>query len=84
LEEATRTLDRDGRIVKLPILNAGGEVIGERMRAHPAVRMQVDAMTKIKAFLSEFGFSPASRPRLAGAAVVMEKVDPAKAFLSRA
>lgn len=64
LEEATRTVDKEGRVCVQPIVNKKGERIGERLKPHPAVQQQRDAMRTVKQFLAEFGLSPASRSQV--------------------
>lgn len=69
LEYATALLNTEGRIVKEPITSTSrvtGEtsVVGQRLKAHPAVKLQRDAFARVKSFLSEFGLTPASRVNL--------------------
>ena len=66
VEQATATLEAEGRVCVWPIFDKQGEKLGERLKAHPCVAMQRDAMAKVKAFVSEFGLSPASRTRVHG------------------
>lgn len=66
LREATRQLDREGRVIESPVFNRSGDKTGTLKKLHPAVRLQRDAFTRVKQFLVEFGLSPASRPKLAG------------------
>lgn len=67
LEEATRTLDKEGRVCVWPILDKQGAKIGEKLKSHPAVQQQRDAARLVKQFISEFGLTPASRTRVHGA-----------------
>jgi P27 family predicted phage terminase small subunit len=64
LVEATRLVDQEGRILEVPVFNKAGEQTGTTRKAHPAVRLQRDAFARVKAFLGEFGLTPASRPRV--------------------
>jgi P27 family predicted phage terminase small subunit len=66
LVEATETLNREGKILEQEMQTAKGEVIGTKKVPHPALRMQRDASARVKTFLAEFGFSPASRRRWGG------------------
>jgi P27 family predicted phage terminase small subunit len=66
LEDATRVLEEKGRDCVWPILDKDGDKIGERIRSHPAVQRQRDAMQRVKQFLGEFGLSPSSRTRVSG------------------
>jgi P27 family predicted phage terminase small subunit len=76
LEQATRTIDAEGRVCVWPILDKDGDKIGERLKSHPAVQQQRDAMQRVKGFLAEFGLSPASRSRVQAAGA--DKPPPAK------
>lgn len=64
LEIATQTLDVEGRVCRMPILNNAGEVIGERLKAHPCVAQMNAASQRVKALIQEFGLTPASRSRV--------------------
>jgi P27 family predicted phage terminase small subunit len=61
---AAKTLAEEGSIIEQPIQNAKGELIGEKKVPHPALKMQREATHRVKSFLCEFGFSPASRRRM--------------------
>lgn len=61
---ATAILEAEGRIVREPMQNSKGEVIGEKVKNHPANRLMSDASARVKAYLSEFGLTPAARQRL--------------------
>lgn len=47
-----------------PILDSEGDVIGEKIKNHPAVAVSNAAWRNLRAFCSEFGLSPVSRTRL--------------------
>jgi P27 family predicted phage terminase small subunit len=64
LQIATRLLDKEGRIVEEDVYGKDGEVKGTVTKAHPAVKLQRDAFTRVKQFINEFGLTPASRSRL--------------------
>lgn len=75
LADATKLLDKEGRVVEEPIVQRCREmgetvesVIGFKKKLHPAVRLQRDAFARVKAFLGEFGLTPASRTRVIGKA----------------
>lgn len=99
VEEATRTIEKEGRICKMPIFAdddvietvhdpttgqvtgtkvvvAKGTKIGERLKSHPAVAQQQQAMRLVKQFLGEFGLSPSSRSRVASDAGEAPTADP--------
>jgi P27 family predicted phage terminase small subunit len=51
--------------VEEPIINhTSGEVIGTKVKNHPAVAVSNAAWRQVRAFCSEFGLSPVSRTRL--------------------
>lgn len=62
--EATKILKKDGPIIEEPIQSASGAIIGHKKKPHPAVKLQRDASTRIRQFMTEFGFSPGSRSRV--------------------
>jgi P27 family predicted phage terminase small subunit len=76
LRYATQTLEADGSILDVPIVGvrrtrdaqgqttADPEIFGYKKVKHPAVALQRDAMARVKAFLGEFGLSPAARAGL--------------------
>lgn len=64
LVETTKVVELEGRVHKEPVQNARGEVIGYKLKAHPAVRLQRDAFNRVRQFLVEFGLSPAARGRV--------------------
>ncbi len=75
LEDATRTLEKEGRVCVWPVFDKQGVKVGERLKAHPAVQLQRDAARLVKQFISEFGLTPASRTRVQGA-TSGEQADP--------
>jgi P27 family predicted phage terminase small subunit len=93
LEEATRILNRDGRLIETPALSRSGEpvqvtkkgklVLVMILKVHPMIRVQRDAFARVRAFLTEFGLSPSTRTRVKS---VNEdaKADPFEAFLGGA
>lgn len=82
LQEATRILDRDGRIIEVQKYNRAGDVTGYAMQTHPAVKLQRDAFQRVKQFLCEFGLSPASRSRTAGQGKGGDQTDPFEQYLN--
>jgi P27 family predicted phage terminase small subunit len=64
LEQATRQLEKDGRVIDVPIVNKSGDIVGHRMRPHPLLTFQRDALGRLKALAPELGLTPAGRPRL--------------------
>ena len=75
---ATKRLQREGEIVTEPIQNRHGDKIGERLRAHPCVKLQRDAFGRIKQFLGEFGLSPSSIRGLGNASNAPKETEAAK------
>lgn len=64
LRLATETVDKEGRVIEEPIVDKEGDVVGHKLKPHPAVKMQRDAMQRIKQFIAEFGLSPSARARV--------------------
>lgn len=89
LEEATEILNREGRIILVPITHrdkrTGEEsIVGEKRIAHPANKLQRDGFTRVKQFLAEFGLTPASRAKLEGPVEETGNNDPFEALKLRA
>lgn len=53
-----------------------GQVIGERLKTHPAVTQQREAFRLVKQFLAEFGLSPSSRSGVSGQGHEAPPADP--------
>jgi P27 family predicted phage terminase small subunit len=69
---ATTKVEEEGRLVEEPQQTAKGELLGSKLKAHPAVRLQRDAFHRVKVFLVEFGLSPAARRRVGGSSAAAE------------
>jgi len=54
-----------GFTVEEPIMDKEGEIVGYKVKNHPAVAVSNASWKQLKAFCSEFGLSPVSRTRLA-------------------
>lgn len=83
LADASRLLDREGRIIDVDVFSKGGHVVGSIKKVHPAVKLQSLGFARVKQFLGEFGLTPSSRVRLkgtGGAGGDAEKVDEAEQF----
>ncbi|MCL5743057.1 MAG: phage terminase small subunit P27 family [Acidobacteria bacterium] len=57
-------LARVGLVIEEPVMNADQEQVGTKVKTHPAVAVSNRAWYLVKAFCSEFGFTPISRMRL--------------------
>lgn len=80
-EMAVKEKRRIGLIVEEPVLSKDGAVVGTKYKANPAVSIELNAAKTMKAFLIEFGLTPASRSKLH-----IEKpkeVDPFEAAMGR-
>lgn len=64
LMSATTTLEQEGRYIRVPIQTARGDTVGERVAPHPAVKVQADALSRLRGFLQELGLSPSARARI--------------------
>jgi P27 family predicted phage terminase small subunit len=72
-------IDREGMTVEESTIDEeSGEKIVLKIRAHPAVTISNVAWRQLRAFCSEFGFSPVSRTRL-----TIEKHDSGEADLMK-
>lgn len=69
------TLDRDGYTYKT--VSGTGEIV---IKAHPAAVMKSDAWKRVRAMLTEFGMTPASRSKVS--AKRGGEVDPLQEFLN--
>ena len=66
-------IGKSGITVEEPIVSReSGEILGYKIKNHPAVTVSNVAWRQVRAFCSEFGLSPVSRTRL-----TIEKDDPA-------
>lgn len=62
--QADQAIETEGLMLKTPILDREGGVVGHDIDIHPAVRVRDKAWATVRAFCSEFGLSPVSRMRL--------------------
>jgi P27 family predicted phage terminase small subunit len=53
-----------GQLVKEPIVNRAGDVVGNRLKKNPACTIASDMKKAMRAFASDFGLSPAARTRV--------------------
>jgi P27 family predicted phage terminase small subunit len=58
------TVHQDGRLVRTPIV-VGDEQVGERLEAHPAMKLLLDARKLYNQLLNEFGGNPSSASKVA-------------------
>jgi P27 family predicted phage terminase small subunit len=63
-QSAERMIDCDGQTVQEPITNKAGEVVGHKIKCHPAVGIARNALTAMLRASALFGFDPSSRSRL--------------------
>lgn len=63
--QADILIENDGPVVDEPIMDTMGEVVGHKLKRHPAVTVSRTAWAQVRAFATEFGLSPVSRTRLA-------------------
>jgi P27 family predicted phage terminase small subunit len=64
LVECTREIRKDGRFLAQPIQNSKGELLGEEKIIHPALKMQRDAIGRVRSLLDSLGLTPAARRRM--------------------
>lgn len=85
MADATRLLEKEGRIIDRLVFNRTGDVVGTVKVIHPAYKLLKEGFSRVKQFLAEFGLTPSSRVRLKGVAAGgggAEKTDPAESFFS--
>lgn len=63
-DEATKILRKGGIMVKKKLHDRNGKKVGEVPAINPAFKVQLESMKQLKAFLTEFGMSPASRSKV--------------------
>jgi P27 family predicted phage terminase small subunit len=63
-DEATRILRRGGIMVKKQLYDRSGKKVGTVPVINPVFKVQLESMKQLKAFLTEFGMSPASRAKV--------------------
>lgn len=78
--QAEETVSAEGQTVNEPIVNKAGEIVGHRVKRHPATIIASDALKLMKAIASSFGFDPSSRTRIH--LPDGETKDPFEAFLN--
>jgi P27 family predicted phage terminase small subunit len=61
---AEQMVEQEGQTVAEPILNKQGELIGHRVKRHPATTIAREAQAAMLKASSLFGFDPSSRSRL--------------------
>jgi P27 family predicted phage terminase small subunit len=79
---ATQLVTKEGRLITINLFNRAGEFAGTKQVLHPAVKMQRDAFARVKAFIGEFGLTPASRTKVRGDKASDGPADPFEAFLN--
>lgn len=62
-QSAEQIVDAEGQTVKEPVIN-NGEVVGHRVKRHPATTIAKDALAAMLRAASLFGFDPSSRSRI--------------------
>lgn len=63
-DEATKILRKGGIMVKKQLYDRGGKKVGTVPVINPAFKVQLESMKQLKAFLTEFGITPASRSKV--------------------
>ncbi len=61
---AEEIVEREGQTVNEPIVSKAGEVIGSRVRRHPATTVARESQAAMLKAAALFGFDPSSRSRL--------------------
>lgn len=61
---AEETVTAEGQTVQEPIVNKSGEVVGHKVKRHPATTIAKDSLASMLRAAALFGFDPSSRSRL--------------------
>jgi P27 family predicted phage terminase small subunit len=61
---AEEIVDAEGQTVQEPVTNKAGDVVGYKVKRHPATTIAKDALTQMLRAAALFGFDPSSRSRL--------------------
>jgi P27 family predicted phage terminase small subunit len=77
--QAELVITKEGQTVQEPIVNKAGEVVGYKIRRHPAISIAKDALASMLRTSSLFGFDPSSRSRLSVGEPIA--VDPFTTFM---
>ncbi|WP_020475248.1 phage terminase small subunit P27 family [Zavarzinella formosa] len=64
IQEARAILGKDGWMLRQPIQNAKGEVLGEKVQRHPAALMLSDATRRWMVLAMQYGLTPVARMRM--------------------
>lgn len=63
---ARHAINQDGRFLRTPVQNSRGEVLGETVKEHPAVKLLDRASGRVQRLAEALGLTAASRSRLEG------------------
>jgi P27 family predicted phage terminase small subunit len=66
LVAASSIVSKEGHIVLEQVQNSKGEIIGEKKKQHPACSLIQAYLSQIRAYLIQFGMTPAARVRAGG------------------
>jgi P27 family predicted phage terminase small subunit len=83
LQAATRMINELGHFIDVPVFSrSSGEQTATRKEINPAINMQRQLFPIVRAYLSEFGLTPASRTRVV-ANKAQDEADPLQALIDR-
>lgn len=60
---ARDAINREGRWLTEPLQNSKGDLLGERVKEHPAVKLLDKATVRVRGLAADLGLTPASRSR---------------------
>jgi P27 family predicted phage terminase small subunit len=72
-------VEQEGQTIQEPMTNRAGEVVGYKVKRHPATAISKDALASMHKASALFGFDPSSRSRLSVGDQM--PVDPFTAFM---
>lgn len=64
---ARDAINREGRFLVEPVQTARGELIGQKTRPHPAVKMLAESSGRVQRLAESLGLTPAARQRMGDA-----------------
>ncbi len=63
-KQAEETIESEGQTIDEPITNKQGDVVGSKVKRHPAVSISKEALASMLRASALFGFDPSNRSRI--------------------
>jgi P27 family predicted phage terminase small subunit len=74
-KSAEQTVEAEGQTINEPIISKAGELVGHKIKRHPATLIARDERAAMARLAALFGFDPSSRSRLSVPATKPETLD---------